>query len=274
MRKTKKIIKLLATLLLLAGAGLFAGNKIIKLVDALKHSSKTIQGMVDEIPQLKVPMSEKLKGISVEKTIKVGLTEEIGVPCISVTLIEGSKNNFVGDAKLEDGREFNITATTEGDRVRYYSILKPGYEYKCKHHINQITLRINDGTLSGKVWNDESHPISGFVAIEFIDKNDKVYFVGCEPVYESIGEKLWVFLQPFEWIPTGDSFVFSYKEQAILFSNLASIKIEFFNLGDYDPGFDRSGRSINYNQNLLKSIPVKVTTKKIPIANINIEKST
>ncbi|GAF75586.1 unnamed protein product, partial [marine sediment metagenome] len=106
-----------------------------------------------------------VKKKNIEDTVKSGLTEEIGVLCISVTLIEESKNNFVGDAKLEDGRELQVTATAEGGYVRYRYLTKQGYEYKCKHHIDQVSLRFNEsktyGTLSGRVWNDESHPIRG-----------------------------------------------------------------------------------------------------------------
>ncbi|GAJ17779.1 unnamed protein product, partial [marine sediment metagenome] len=43
---------------------------------------------------------------------------------------------------------------------------------KCKHRIDQIKLRIlasaTKGALYGSVWNDESHPVRGFVVIQFI----------------------------------------------------------------------------------------------------------
>ncbi len=121
--------------------------------------------LADEARKLANEVANEVKK-HVEHSVKEGLTEEIGARCISVALWEAWENKFVGDAKLEDGRELDITASAnDGGQVRYAYIFKQGYEYKCKHHIDQVSLRFNEpkthGTLNGRVWNDESHPIKG-----------------------------------------------------------------------------------------------------------------
>lgn len=208
-------------------------------------------------------VSEKKK--SIEDTVKAGLTEKVGVPCISVTLTEKSKNNFVGDAKLEDGREFDITATPEGDYVRYSYTFKRGYEYKCKHHIDQIKLRISasttTGVLSGSVWNNESHPVRGFVVIEFVDKNGSVYHTARVFVYNPY--ELDHSLAHLSWIPPGESYRFSYIGETTLLKYVDNVRFEFFNIGNKELGFvNLSDETFNsFNLQLLQMVDVKLTGK-------------
>lgn len=224
-------------------------------------------------PYLTSTVSEKKK--SIEDTVKAGLTEKVGVPCISVTLTEKSKNNFVGDAKLEDGREFDITATPEGDYVRYSYTFKRGYEYKCKHHIDQIKLRISasatKGVLCGSVWNDESHPVRGFVAIEFIDKNGSVYHTARAFVYNPYELRMPIY-SPYEpeneltylaWIPPGEKYSFSYLAETTLLKYTDTVRVEFFNIKNEELGFvNLSDKTFStFNLQLLQIVDVKLTGK-------------
>ncbi len=259
-----------------------AGGLFLVSIIYQNEEKKYAEKVKEHVEEVAIALKEH-----VEQSVKEGLTEKIGARCISVTLRE-EWDKFVGDAKLEDGRELDITASAhEGGKVLYTYIFKRGYEYKCKHHIDQVSLRFNesktDGKLSGRVWNDESHPIRGFVAIEIIDKNSQVYHTGRQLVYGPDNSDLHtarLFVTDAEilifcpdWIPVGKNYKFSYVAEGLLFKEMASAKIEFFNLADYEPRFlpytYDYHETQKYNIELLKSIPIKLTTGKILLADIN-----
>ena len=206
-------------------------------------------------------VTEQKKPI-VESTVKEGLSEKYGVQCTSVNLLEGADSRFAGTAKLEDGRELDVDAKIDGDMVRFTHQVKQGYEYKCKHHIDQLKLLVSPedfdykehGAFVGEVWNDGSEPIRGFVVAEFIDDNGRVYQKYREIVVSSND---W-------WIPPGKSATFEFSMPAeILKENAINTKVEFFNLGN-EPMASYVGENLS-DKNVLETIPVKVTSQTYKI---------
>jgi hypothetical protein len=183
----------------------------------------------------------------VEDNVREGLKEEYGIKCTSINLIKGSENYFCGVATLEDGREIDIDdARMDGDMIRFKHIVKQGYEYKCKHHIDRLKFYISfddkeRGVLFGEIWNDGSEPIRGFIVAEFIDDKGRVYHRDREMVFYS-GDL---------WIPPGKSAIFAFNtSEEMLKENAVNTKVEFFNLGNEPLAL--------YNWN---TIPVKITSQ-------------
>ena len=193
--------------------------------------------------------------IDVSSTIKKGLSEKYGVQCTSANLLKGSDGRFAGTAKLEDGRELDVDATIDGDMVRFTHQIKQGYEYKCKHHIDQLKFYVSSdekerGVLFGEIWNDCSEPIRGFIVAEFIDDKGRVYHRDREIVFYS-GD--W-------WIPPGKKAVFAFNIlEEMLKENAVNTRVEFFNLGN-----ESLASYIDENisdKSVLEAIPVKVTSQ-------------
>ncbi len=98
-----------------------------------------------------------------------------------------------------------------------------------------------------------------------IDKNGQVYHDAREFAYDPNNWGL------FGWIPTGKNYKFSYKEKGVLFEGMASVRIEFFN-SSLVSMYDHQYTTADIVREKLKSIPVKLTREKMPIADIKIEK--
>jgi hypothetical protein len=198
--------------------------------------------------------------LAVEETVKERLSEDYGVQCVSIDLLEGSDGSFSGEAKLEDGREIDIDdARIDGEMIRWNQIIKKGYEYKCKHHIDKLKLIASpedegQGILFGELWNDGSEPIRGFIVAEFIDDNDNVnqrYRITVP--FPPSGAEM------FDWIPPGKSSEIKYPVSSeILKENLVKVRAEFFNLGNEPLASIRQG---SFDESFLTSIPVKVTSQ-------------
>jgi len=197
----------------------------------------------------------------VEENVREVLNEKYGIQCVSINLLEGSDGSFSGTAKLEDGREIEIAdARIDGEMIRFNRSVKQGYEYKCKHHIDQLKLDDKIGlrevpVLVGQIWNHGCEPIRGFVAAEFIDDNGRIYYRHREKI--------------FGWIPPGKNTQFyCIVPSELVKSDEINVKLEFFNLGNepiasyvYDNPFDES---------ILQTIPVKLDSQ---IHNIQKEKT-
>jgi len=207
---------------------------------------------------------EDQKQTDIVQTLKEGLTEKCSAKCTSVTVIEESKNHFVGEAVLDNGRKLDVTASMDGEVVRYTYQVKSGYEYKCKHHIGDLRLfvylpddeNLKRSCLYGEVWNDENEPIRGFIIAEFIDDKDRIY-----KRYHGIT----CGTNPFDWISPGENAKFFYSfcngcELPLdsLRGEYIKIRLEFFNLAeqplasiDYD----------DFDKNALEWIPAKVNSQ-------------
>jgi hypothetical protein len=213
----------------------------------------------------------------VENTVRESLSKEYGIKCTSVDLIEGSQDHSIGIAKLEDGREFDIDARIEGDMVSFTRQVKQGYEYKCKHHIDQIRLivlqDVKPWCVKGKVWNDGIEPVRGFVVAEFIDESGKIYYRFRSPFLPSFSEELNLnsyFLlnkswsspsdKVFPWIPPGKSSEFTCISYEPLTEKKVKVRVEFFNLAD-EPLASIDYRLFEFERDILDSVNVKVTAE-------------
>lgn len=206
------------------------------------------------------PEFEKDLKTFVEENVSEVLNEEYGITCISTNLLEGADGRFDGTAKLEDGREIDIEdARIDGEMIRFKHIVKQGYEYKCKHHIDHLRLIISpkdreQRILSGVLWNDGIEPIRGFVVAEFIDDRGNINWRSRITIpFPPNGNKI------FDWVPPGKKAEFKYPVTSdVLTKGAVYMRIEFFNLGNEPLA---SVRYDMFDESVLGSIPVKVTAQ-------------
>jgi RNA polymerase subunit RPABC4/transcription elongation factor Spt4 len=277
-RKSRWGVVILFVLIVGASASLaYTVPKLIELKDECLKARASVLEELDNGPE-KAVVKDDVKAI-VENNVREMLNEKYGVQCISIDIGQLADGSFAGTAKLEDGREIDIEdARIDGEMIRFKHSVKQGYEYKCKHHFNQLKIGEKPGlwgtkvaVLAGEIWNDGSGLIRGFVAFEFVDDNGNVCYKNREIAFIPKADQFTGISADY-WIPPGKNAIFICNvPDGVLKLNNINARLEFFNLGNEPAAsYVYDNPSVESMKSVLETIPVKVTSQ---IYKIQIEKA-